>query len=145
MNTTKRKTLSALLILTVSVSLAWADNPVKTSIDYAETASVMVQKLHADVNLSSGQQTQIADLTVVYFQERQAVLDAAEQEWLAEEAARQSEREADEVIYPYSLTSEVIEQLGKIEDRYQAAINEVLSPEQRAAASAKREERKPNK
>ena len=37
MNNKIKTTLSALIMLIFSLSLAWAENPVKTGVDYAET------------------------------------------------------------------------------------------------------------
>jgi len=152
-----RKVLSALLIPAVSVSLAWANDSIKTvntPVDYAETVSITVQKLHSDVILDTEQQAQIAELTVAYFNERQAVLEAAEKKWLAEEAIRQAKekekakdaKEGQEtvakVVYPFSLKRGVILQLQEIEDRHQAEIDQVLSAEQKEMRKAKLEERK---
>jgi len=65
--------------------LAWADDSIKTvntPVDYVEVASITVQKLHSDVILNTEQQAQVLELTVAYLNERQAILEAAEQKWL---------------------------------------------------------------
>ena len=137
MQNRNRKMMLALLMLTMSVSLAWADganlpasgvveqdtvatvNP--EPIDYDAIAAVMVQKLHADATLNTEQQAEIAALTVEYFQERQAVLDVPKRDPLSEE---------------------VIMLLQQMENRYQAEVNRLLSSEQRETVNVKREERK---
>ena len=157
MTSKNRKVLSVLLISAVSVSLAWADdavNTVNTPVDFTESASITVQKLHSDVTLNTEQQAQVAELTVAYFNERQAVLEAAEQKWIAEEAIRQAKEKekakdakeeqttGEKVVYPFSLKRGVILQLQEIEDRYQTEVDQVLSPEQRETRKSKLEERK---
>ena len=86
-----------------------------------ERAATVIEKLHAEVVLSTDRQAQATHLTVVYFQERQAVLDAADKE---------------------SSSKEVMMQLKEIEDRYQTGIDQLLTVEQRETRAAKQEERK---
>ena len=125
----KRKMMLALLMLTMSVSIAYAEDSIQTvsksvnpkPIDYVAVAAAVVQKLHADATLSVEQQAQIAELTAEYYQERQAILDVPKR-WMYSE--------------------EVMTLLKEIEDRYQEDINQILSPEQRETVKAQREERK---
>ena len=136
----KRKTMFALLMSVMIVSLAYADESKQSAnesvepvtvdtdatvkpepVDYNVISAVTVQKLHADAELDAVQQAQIADLTVAYFQERQAVLDVPDR-------------------YPFS--EKVIMLLKEIEDRYQEEVNRLLSPEQRESVNTKRKERK---
>ncbi len=125
MKKTKRKTLLALLSLTVSV--AWANDPIRVTDQSAEKAVVseraagMVEKLRSDVSLSSEQQIQITALAETYFQERQAVLETAGTEKFSEE---------------------VMMQLKVIQDRYQMGVDQVLSTDQQKTIATKREERK---
>ena len=146
MQNRKRKTLSALVMLTVCVSTVWADDAKGTAVESAETviettettveavkpvepavidyvaiSARTMQKLHADAALNTGQQAQIAELTLAYFHERQAVLDVP---------ARNR------------FSYEVITLLKTIEDRYQEEVDKLLSDQQRETVNAKREERK---
>ena len=140
MQKTKRKTMLALLMLTMSVSLAYADDsnrsanefdepvtvePGKTvepkPVDYVATAALMVQKLHADATLNSEQQAQIEELTVEYLQERQEILSVPKR---------------------YQYSAEALMLLQEMEDRYQEEINQLLSDQQRETVNTKREERK---
>ena len=123
----------------------------KTTVE--ETSSLMVQKLHADVMLSTEQQALITELTVIYFQERQAVLDV-----LVEEQPSESDVIAEEqlsgldvltkdpsspmgVRTKYLFSEEVIMELRAIEERYLTGIDQVLSSEQRGALTSKQAER----
>ena len=140
--------LSAGVILTASVLLAGAGNPVRTSVKTAETAAQMVQKLNSDVTLNAEQQTRIAELTASYLQERQVILDSIFKDPLPEELTKEPvpgeaiKDSLSKVAIGKIFSGETIRQFQEIEERYQAEINQLLSAEQRNAVNAKREERK---
>ena len=148
MRQTKRKMLLTGVILTASAVLVWAENPGRISVNAAETAAQMVQKLNSDVTLNVEQQTPITELTISYLNERQVVLDSIFKGPIPEELTKEpnpGEALKDSLsreLIGKLFSEETIRQFKEIEDRYQERLNQLLSAEQRETVSAKCEERK---